>query len=64
MQLPFSLDRENRRPLSAQMFEGVRQAIVDGFCKPGDALPTWAEWADALDVSMRVPRGYRRVRDD
>lgn len=56
MQLPFSLDRENRRPLSAQMFEGVRQAIVDGFWKPGDALPTWAEWADALDVSMRVPR--------
>lgn len=55
--LPFRLDRTRAESLVRQMTDGLRSAIVTGFFKPGDVLPTIHEWTRALDVSIRVPEG-------
>lgn len=54
--LPFSLDRKMAAPLSVQMAEGLRAAIMSGFYRDGEVLPTIHEFARLLGTSVRVPR--------
>jgi DNA-binding LacI/PurR family transcriptional regulator len=54
--IPFTLDRSSDMRLSVQMANSLRRLIVEGFYAAGDILPTLHEFADALGVSMRVPR--------
>ena len=55
--VPFRIDRTRPRALVRQMTDGLRDAIVNGYYKPGDRLPTIHEWTHLLDVSIRVPEG-------
>ena len=55
--LPFRIDRTRPRALVRQMTDGLRDAIVSGFYKPGDTLPTIHEWTRMYEVSIRVPEG-------
>ena len=55
--LPFRIDRNMPRSLVGQMTDGLRDAIVTGYYKPGDTLPTIHEWTRMFDVSIRVPEG-------
>ena len=53
--LPFSVDRSSRVKFPQQVADGLREAIADGFWKPGDRLPTYREMHVALGVSARAP---------
>lgn len=53
--VPFSIDRKSTEGLAEQMTNLLRQAIVSGYYKAGDALPTILEWSKLLKVSIRVP---------
>lgn len=53
--VPFSIDRKSTEGLSEQMTNLLRQAIVSGYYKTGDVLPTILEWSKILSVSIRVP---------
>ena len=55
--IPFRIDRNRPRSLVGQMTDGLRDAIVSGFYKPGDTLPTIHEWTRMYEVSIRVPEG-------
>ena len=39
------------------MTDGLRDAIITGYYKPGDTLPTIHEWTRMYEVSIRVPEG-------
>lgn len=53
--VPFSIDRKSPEGLAEQMTNLLRQAIVSGYYKAGDVLPTILEWSKLLKVSIRVP---------
>jgi len=53
--IPFKVERSAAGSLSKQMTDGLREAIVSGFYKQGDVLPTILEWSKLLGVSIRVP---------
>ena len=55
--VPFRIDRSRPRSLVGQMTDGLRDAIVTGYYKPGDVLPTIHEWTRMYEVSIRVPEG-------
>ena len=55
--VPFRIDRSLPRSLVGQMTDGLRDAIVTGYYKPGDTLPTIHEWTRMYEVSIRVPEG-------
>ena len=52
--LPFSADRNDVRSLLDQVADGLRTAIVGGFYKPGDELPSSRELCPMLGVSRIV----------
>jgi len=54
--LPFALERADKRTFVAQMIDGIREAVRNGYYKPGDILPTLDRLATQLKVSIRVPR--------
>ena len=54
--LPFQVDRANRKNLSNQVADGLREAIATGYFRPGDFLPNLEDMAKQLGVSLRVPR--------
>ena len=58
--LPFSLNRNDGRPLVRQLVDGLRQAIVEGYFKPGDAIPSYRDLAPALGVSEIVTKAALR----
>ena len=58
--LPFSLNRNDGRPLVRQLADGLRQAIVEGYFKPGDAIPSYRDLAPALGVSEIVTKAALR----
>ena len=60
--LPFSLNRNLRTPLSTQLADGLRKAILPGHYRPGDILPSYQQLAQMLGVSLRVPRPHDRGR--
>ena len=48
------------RPLVAQVVDGIRQAIISGFYKSGDVVPSYRELAPALGVSTIVTKAALR----
>ena len=49
-----TLDRRLRRPLHRQLYDGYREAILDGRLRPGQRLPSTRILADELHIS-RIP---------
>ncbi len=49
-----SLDRRQSRPLHRQLYDGYREAILDGRLRPGQRLPSTRTLANELGVS-RMP---------
>ncbi|HSS00489.1 MAG TPA: PLP-dependent aminotransferase family protein, partial [Kofleriaceae bacterium] len=49
-----ALDRRLARPLHRQLYDGYREAILDGRLRPGQRLPSTRTLAHDLDVS-RIP---------
>ena len=61
----FALDRASGIPLSDQLVERLKSAIVRGQYRPGDVLPGIVELAAAADVSEKVARfALRRLADE
>ena len=56
MEIPFKIDRNNQANLSTQLADGFRRAILTGFYRPGDRLPSFSDIALKLGVSIRAPR--------
>ena len=54
--LPFAINRSLATSLSDQVADGLRRAIVSGYYRRGDVLPTLDELARELGTSLRVPR--------
>jgi GntR family transcriptional regulator / MocR family aminotransferase len=49
-----TLDRRLRRPLHRQVYDGYREAILDGRLRPGQRLPSTRTLAEDLHIS-RIP---------
>lgn len=63
--VPFAVSRTNGRDLTSQIVDGLRRAIVCGYYKPGDVLPTLGELSAGLGVSMNVVRtAVRRLAEE
>ncbi|OPZ23995.1 MAG: transcriptional regulator PdhR [Lentisphaerae bacterium ADurb.BinA184] len=63
--LPFVIDRDGRHSLTAQVEQGLRQAILTGGVQPGQALPSLLEMAARLGVSeIVVRRAVRRLSEE
>ncbi|MGN0833337.1 MAG: winged helix-turn-helix domain-containing protein [Kiritimatiellia bacterium] len=56
MKIPFALNRSSSVPLTKQLADALREAILAGHYRAGDLLPTRAEFAAELGVSERIPR--------
>ena len=54
--IPFAVDRNNKANLSTQLSDGFRHAILTGYYRPGDRLPSFSDIAMELGVSIRAPR--------
>lgn len=52
----FKVSKADRRNLTDQLADGLRQAIVSGFYKAGDRLPRLRDLATHFGTSLRVPR--------
>ena len=52
--IPFSVNRNDMRPLFNQVVDGIREAIMSGFYAPGDKIPTSRELCPILGVSRIV----------
>ena len=59
--IPFKIDRNLMVNFAEQMAEGFRAAIRRGYYRPGEILPKQSEIADALGVSIRIPREAYRI---
>lgn len=61
--IPFTLD--GKRSPTQQMVDGVKSAIAARHWKPGDTLPTAAEFKDTLGTGGYVPRtALRQLADE
>lgn len=59
------LDASDARSLHEQVAGGLRRAIAEGRCKPGDRLPAARDLAAQLDVNPNtVLRALRELRDE
>ena len=54
--VPFRLDHTASANLSDQLADGLRDAIVSGYYRKGDILPTIVQLAKMLGTSVQVPR--------
>lgn len=54
--IPFKLDPTLATNLCVQMADGLRSAIVSGYYRRGEMLPTIVELAKHLGTSVQVPR--------
>lgn len=54
--IPFRLDHTASANLSAQLADGLRDAIVSGYYRKGETLPTIVQLAKQLGTSVQVPR--------
>ena len=62
---PFIINRKSTVNFPDQMADGLRQAIVSGYYRPGERLPTVREFAKLLNVSIRAPlEAVRRLREE
>ncbi|HIW60899.1 MAG TPA: GntR family transcriptional regulator [Candidatus Stackebrandtia excrementipullorum] len=59
------LDAADPSPLHEQLVGGIRRAIAEGRCRPGDRLPPAKDLAEQLDVNANtVLRALRQLRDE
>ena len=59
--MPFQVNRALRDGIETQVTDGLRMAILSGFYKPGDMLPTILDFAHGLGVSIRAPQAALRA---
>ncbi len=52
--IPFSINRNDVRPLFNQVVDGFREAIFSGYYKPGDKIPSSRDLCPLLGVSRIV----------
>src|SRR5215831_12566193 len=61
-ELPIDLDRVGRKPLAAQIYAAIREAIETGRLASGARLPSWHDLAAQLGVSRGTVRvAYERL---
>ena len=58
--IPFAIDRNDARPLTSQVADGVRQAVVSGVFAQGDQVPSTRKLSRMLGVSEIVARAALR----
>ena len=64
-QVPFTVSRDDTRSLLQQVVDGLREAIVGGFYRPGELVPSYRELAPMLGVSRIVTQAaLRRIADE
>lgn len=54
-EIPFTISPSHGARLAVQAADGFRKAILSGYYKPGDVLPTFRELAKMLGTSIRIP---------
>ncbi|MGN0854874.1 MAG: substrate-binding domain-containing protein [Kiritimatiellia bacterium] len=54
-EIPFTISPRNGARLAVQTADGFRKAILSGYYRPGDVLPTFRELAKLLGTSIRIP---------
>ena len=54
--IPFSINRNDVRPLFNQVVDGFRDAIISGYYKPGDKIPSSRDLCPLLEVSRIVTK--------
>ena len=62
--IPFKIDRNARENLPEQLANGFREAILSGYYKPGERLPSFTQMVDELNVSIRAPRDAMKILQD
>lgn len=63
--LPLALDRSAGVPLSRQLYRALREAILSGRLRPGQALPSSRRLAEELGISrITVLQAYDDLRAD
>ena len=61
-ELPIDVDRVGRKPLAAQIYAAIREAIEAGRLASGARLPSWRDLAAQLGVSRGTVRvAYERL---
>ena len=59
--IPFKIDRNNTDNIPEQLANGFKTAILGGYYKPGDRLPTFSQIVAELGVSIRAPRDAMKI---
>ena len=59
MKMPFEVNRALGVKIVPQVTDGLRMAILTGFYKPGDRLPTVLELAHGLGVLMKITNEFQ-----
>ena len=63
--IPFDVNRNDSRTLVKQVSDGLRTAIVSGYYKTGEVLPSSYELVEALGVSRIVTKAaLRQIAED
>jgi len=63
--LPFKISRDVNIGYVEQMVDGIRGAIVGGYWRIGDPMPSLKDMADQAMVSMKVSRtAYKRLQGE
>lgn len=62
MDLPITLSAESKQPLYRQLCDALREAIIQGRLRPGEALPSSRALANMLELSrVTVVRSYEEL---
>ena len=63
--MPFQVDHKLCVNIATQVTDGIRQAILSGFYKPGDLLPKALGFTRGLHVSIRaIQAAYRTLKKE
>ena len=64
-EMPFQVDHKLNVDIPTQVTEGLREAILTGYYKPGDVLPRIREFTRGLHVSLRaLLPAYRTLKKE
>ena len=64
-EMPFQVDHKLSVNIATQVTDGIRQAILSGFYKPGDLLPKALDFTRGLHVSIRaIQAAYRTLKKE
>ncbi|WP_417460399.1 GntR family transcriptional regulator [Kordiimonas sp.] len=63
--MEIKVDIDSPEPLFAQLIEQIKDAVKDGYLKPGDALPSIRQLANDLELNNKtVAKAYRLLERD